>query len=151
MLTQTKRRRAVLGVVAVIWVMLTPGTAQAGGAGRATLIIHARHCPVGGPTRDIFAECHGTPVPAEWGVTFRVHHRTPQAPDARGNVVFRHLASGDHLLVQASGPTPSSVRVRLWCRVPGSGVPWRELRSHVVRLQGGVRTVCDWYFIPLGE
>lgn len=143
------RRLALLVAVAVLGVSLAPGTAMAGGAGRGTLVIHARLCPVGGPTTDIFAECHGTPVPAAWGVTFRVHHRTPLTPDARGNVVFLNLAEGDHLVLQASGPGALSVWTRVWCGVPGSGEPARELRSHKVHVTGGKRTVCDWYFIPV--
>ena len=143
------RRLALFAVLALLAGTVAPCTASAGGPGRATLIIHARLCPVGGPTTDIFAECHGTPVPAEWGVTFRVHHRTPQSPDARGNVVSSNLAEGYHRVVQAGGSGAASVRVRILCRVPGSGKPARELRSRTVHLRASERTVCDWYFIPV--
>jgi hypothetical protein len=143
------RRLALLAAVALLAGTLATSTALAGGAGRATLVVHARLCPVGGPTTDIYTECHGTPVPAAWGVTFRVHHRPLQAPDARGNVVLLNLAEGNHLVVQAGGPGAASVRVRIWCGVSGSGVPAHELRSRTVHLQGGVTTVCDWYFIPV--
>ena len=137
-------------IATMLLAMVTaPWPASVKATGTASITIHARLCPVGGPTTDIFAECHGTPVPADWGVTFRVHHRPAKAPNARGNLIFRHFAAGDHILVQASGPGSDAVLVRLWCGVPGSGVPARSLRSRTVHLNSGDRMVCDWYFIPV--
>lgn len=144
------RQVRLLGVLALLLgILIAAGGRADAGLTRGSLTIHARLCPAGGPTTDIFAECHGTPVPAGWNVAFRIHHRPPQAPDSRGNVVFRHLAAGPHLLVQVGGPDPATVRVRVWCSAAGPGAAFRELRGHTVPMDSGDRMVCDWYFIPV--
>jgi hypothetical protein len=144
------RRFALLGALALLVGPFAAGARPVAATSTASVAIHARLCPIGGPKTDIFAECHGNLVPAAWGVAFRVHHRPPEAPDARGNVVIRHLAAGRHILVQVGGPDRETVRVRIWCSVPALGLPARELRSRTVHLNSGDRMVCDWYFIPVG-
>jgi hypothetical protein len=104
----------------------------------ATLTIHARACPHGVPTTDLFAACHGHPLTS--ATTFGVDARRPRSLDGSGNVSFHELAGGDHVL-RASGVVGNHTAVRLFCTGVG------EVADAVIHLEPGAHVTCDYYVI----
>jgi hypothetical protein len=118
--------------------------------GAATVELHKRVCPAGGPTVSIFAECHSNPP--EQPVAFAVDGGAPQAVDAAGDVVFADLTAGAHQFSETEGPPLDFVDLRVFCSVQGTGEPAIEVTTDgpnfTVAVGTGAYVVCDVYNIP---
>lgn len=152
---RTSRRLVVAFVVTCALVLLAP-PAPVGAAGTASITIHARQCPAGQPTTDIFTDCHG--FPADPITTFRLNGHGAKTVNDRGNLRYSNLTAGTRTITLVSDNQPFEfLHLRVFCSVPSTGVPPvekavrindQEQASFRYALKAGQQVVCDVYFIP---
>jgi hypothetical protein len=147
------RRLVVSGLLTLSFAVLAlPGSAA---AGTASITIHARYCPAGEPTTDIFADCHG--FPADPITTFKLNGHGPKTVNSRGNLRYSNLTAGTRTITLVSENQPFEfVHLRVWCSVPSTGVPAVEKAVRIndlgqayfrYALKAGQQVVCDVYWI----
>jgi uncharacterized protein (DUF2141 family) len=122
--------------------------AQSASAATYSVTVHARLCPQGQPTTDIFTDCHGY---GQSDQTFRVDSGAAQTVAANGNVTFTGLAAGSHVVRRVAGQGPNEfLHERVFC-LWKDGTQAEIIPSangnFVVSLAGGSVT-CDVYLIP---
>jgi hypothetical protein len=105
----------------------------------ASLTIHARVCPNGDPTTNIFAACHANPLRTT--VKFGIDSRGARSLDSHGNIRFRELDAGGHRLY-LSGSLDNEAHVRIRCTRLGE-----ITGSMTVRLRDDEQMTCDFYVI----
>ena len=142
--------------LAVFAIMLGIVAAPASAATyNASVTIHARLCPTGGPTTDIFKDCHGTPA---WpGTAFKINNHGSKAINSSGNVTFYGLSAATRTVTQTAGYGPNEfLKVRAYCGADGAKaveVPVKADSSNPnahfsFKLNAGEKVTCDYYFIP---
>lgn len=118
----------------------------------SSITIHSRLCPLGGPTTDIFTDCHPHPATDE---AFRVNLHSSQWVNSSGNTTFSGLGSGTRTVWLSIGDQPNEfLHERVFCSADGA--PAHELAistsgglAHFSFWLGGSSNVtCDYYFIP---
>lgn len=121
----------------------------------SSVTIHARLCPTGGPTHDIFTDCHGNPA---WpGTKFKINNKSSKTINSAGNVTFSGLGAATRTVTQTAGYQPNEfLKVRAFCSANGGvavEVPVTASSSspdaHFSFVLGANSHVtCDYYFIP---
>jgi hypothetical protein len=145
-------KRLVLLFVAIVvaGALGVSSGARVDAAGSASLTLHARQCPAGEPTTNIFTDCH--PYPASRSDAFEVEGGPNKQVDRHGNATFTALSAGHHIVQQTAGRMPNEfLHERVFCSRNGgaakelSVAPWGDF---VVSLKAGDQVICDVYFIP---
>jgi hypothetical protein len=152
---RVSRRLVVAFIFTSAMVFLTLPS-SVGAAGTASITIHARQCPVGEPTTDIFADCHG--FPADPITTFRLNGHGAKTINDRGNLKYSNLTAGTRTITLVSDNQPFEfLHLRVYCSVPSTGAPAVEKTVQIndqqqayfrYALKAGQQVVCDVYFIP---
>ena len=135
--------------VFVALLILSLGLVAPAAAADPSITIHARLCPAGQPTTDIFTDCH--PFAAEAGTRFKIDSGASKAIASNGNVTFGGLSSDRHVVRRTAGQGPNEfLHERVFCT-------WKDGTSKeiipssngnfVVSLPGQSVT-CDVYLIP---
>ena len=150
--------RSVTFAVVLLAMTVLPGlTSDVGAAGRGSIVLHPRLCPLDlAPDDSLFDRCHDTPGPDD--VTFRIDNRQEKPMDRYGNVSFGQVTPGDHLVVLTTDYQPNEfLQLRAFCSninpVTGTTGPneatirTTEQASFYVRVGAGSKLVCDVYFI----
>ena len=116
-----------------------------------SITIHARLCPAGQPTTDIFKDCHGHKADAD--THFQIDYNgNPHAINTHGNLTFSRLSAGSHVVRRTEGQGPNEfLRERVFCLwKDGTSkeiIPSRN-GNFVVTLTSGSVT-CDVYLVPI--
>jgi len=141
-------------IAAVLFgVIAAPASAA---ASTSSVTIHARLCPTGGPTHDIFTDCH--PHPAWAGTAYKINGHGSKTINGSGNLTFSGLGSANRTITQTAGYEPNEfLKVRAFCSADGGTaveVPVKstssEPRAHFsFFLNANSHVTCDVYFIPV--
>lgn len=141
---------------AIAAVLLGAAAAPASAATyNSSVTIHARLCPTGGPTHDIFTDCH--PHPASPGTAYKINGHGSKTINGSGNLTFSGLGSATRTITQTAGYEPNEfLKVRAFCGADGGTaveVPVSsssaEPRAHFSFFLGvNSHVTCDVYFIP---
>ncbi len=121
----------------------------------ASVTIHARLCPVGGPTHDIFTDCHSHPA---WpGTAFKINNHGSKVINSSGNVTFSGLGAATRTVTQTAGNQPNEfLKIRAYCSADGA-VGYEVIvksdagnpNAHFsFQLTAGSHVTCDVYFLP---
>ena len=114
--------------LAVFAIMVGMAAAPASAATyNASVTIHARLCPTGGPTTDIFIDCHSHPA---WtGTAYKINGHGSKVINGSGNVTFSGLGAATRTITQTAGFQPNkSLHVRAFCSANG-GAAKEDLRE----------------------
>lgn len=154
--TFRRSRTLIVSLLAAVAIMLGVASAPASAATyNASVTIHARLCPTGGPTTDIFTDCH--PHPAFAGTAFMINGHGSRAINSSGNVTFSYLGAATRTVTQTAGYQPNEfLKVRVFCSADGgravelpvtanSSAPNAHFSFY---LNAGSQVTCDYYFIP---
>jgi hypothetical protein len=152
--TIRRSRTLLVGLFAALALMLGVTVAPASAATyTASVTIHARLCPTGGPTTDIFTDCH--PHPAWAGTKFKINNKSSKAINSAGNVTFSGLGAGYRTVTETAGYQPNEfLHVRVFCSADGGAaveLPISQsggLAHFSFWLDAGSHVTCDYYFIP---
>src|SRR5262245_9187914 len=134
--------RGVTGALAV-------SSHGAAAASSTTLTLHARRCPLGQPTTDIFTDCHGHPASSK--NTYSVDGGASKQVNASGNVGFT-VGAGGHTVTQTGGQfTNELLHERIYCSRNGGAAKVLSVGADsrfAITLKAGDQAVCDLYYIP---
>jgi hypothetical protein len=154
--TVRRFRMLLVSSLAVFAIMLGIAAAPASAASyNASVTIHARLCPTGGPTIDIFTECH--PHPAWAGTAYRINGHGSKVINSSGNVTFSGLGAATRTITQTAGYQPNEfLHVRAFCSADGGAANEVAVKSTSSNpnahfsfyLNAGSHVTCDVYFIP---
>ena len=149
-------RVLLVSTFAIVAVMFGVVVAPASAASyNSSVTIHARLCPTGGPTHDIFTDCH--PHAAWAGTAYKINNHGSKTINGSGNLTFSSLGAGNRTITQTGGYESNEfLKVRAFCSADGGAaveVPVKsnsaEPRAHFsFFLQANSHVTCDVYFIP---
>jgi hypothetical protein len=145
--------RSVLVSCAALLLLSVGFTAAPVSAATYSITIHARVCPDGQPTTDIFKDCH--PYAAAANTRFRIDSGVAKYVAANGNVTFGGQTASKHVVrrIEGLGPDGVNYKQRVWCK-PKYGVTKEIIPStngnFVLTLTAaGGSVTCDVYLIPI--
>ncbi len=150
---RTRSSRALFVVFAGLLALSLGLTAAPVSAATYSITIHARVCPDGQPTTNIFTDCH--PYAAESDTRFRIDSGGAKFIAENGNVTFGGQAAGTHVVRRIAGQGPDGVNFteRVWC-VWKNGVTKEIIPStngnFVLTISAATGSAtCDVYLIPV--
>ena len=121
----------------------------------STVTIHARLCPTGGPSTDIFTGCH--PYKAWSGTAYKINHHGSKVVDGSGNLTFSGLGAATRTVTQTAGYQPNEfLKVRAFCSADGGDATEVPVEANSANpnarfsfaLGANSDVTCDVYFIP---
>jgi len=145
-----------LELLAVFAIMLGIAATPASAATyNASVTIHARLCPTGGPTTAIFIDSH--PHPAWAGTAYKINGHGSKVINGSGNVTFSGLGAATRTITQTAGFQPNEfLHVRAFCSADGGAAKEVSVTSSSSNpnahfsfyLNAGSHVTCNVYFIP---
>lgn len=149
---RTRSSRALFVVFAGLLAISLGFSAAPVSAATYSITIHARVCPEGQPTTNVFKDCH--PFAAEAGTRFRIDSGPAKYVALNGNVTFGGQTAAKHVVRRIEGPSVADgYSEQVYC-IFKNGVTKRITPStngnFVLTLTAASGSAtCDVYLIPV--
>lgn len=149
----SKSIRLVFLVCATLLVLSVGFSAAPVSAATYSITVHARVCPDGQPTTDIFKDCH--PYAADNDTRFRIDSGPAKYVAYNGNVTFGGQTAARHVVrrIQGLGPDGVTYTQRVWCKakygVTREIIPSSNGNFVLTLTAAGGSATCDVYLIPV--